>query len=90
MTDVKLTEVVDNMETAVIFYWHVEEGDTIEEGDKLVEVTVDNETYNIVSPVSGILNEVFFEEGDEVEIGETIATIEEKNKKDFKFAEEDE
>lgn len=85
MKDVKLPDLMEDMETAVISYWHIEEGDPVEEGDNLVEVTVDNEAYNVPSPISGILNEVFFEDGDEVEVGEIIATIEEEGEENFDF-----
>lgn len=90
MKEIKLLELTEEMETAIISFWHVEEGDPVEEGDKLVEVTVDNESYNITSPVSGILNEVFFEEGDEVEVSEVIATIEEEGEENFEFGMEEE
>ena len=83
MKQVKLTELVENMETAIVSYWRFEEGDPIEEGDDLVEVTVDNETYTVPCPVSGILNEVFFDDGDEVEVGETIATVEEESEGEY-------
>lgn len=85
MKEIKLPELVEDMEVAVISYWHFEEGDPVEEGENIVEVTVDNETYNIPSPVSGILNEVFFEEGDEVEVGEVIAVIEDETEESFDF-----
>lgn len=85
MKEVTLPELVDGMKTAVISYWYVEEGDPVEEGQPLVEVTVDNESYDVISPVDGILNEVFFEEGDEVEVGETIATIEDEPEEELDF-----
>lgn len=90
MKEVKLPELVEDMERAVISYWHFEEGDPVEEGDDLVEVTVDNETYNVPCPYSGILNEIFFEEGDEVEVGEVIATIEEETGEELDFGVEEE
>jgi 2-oxoglutarate dehydrogenase E2 component (dihydrolipoamide succinyltransferase) len=92
MKEVKLPELVENMERAVISFWHIEEGDPVEEGDNLVEVIVDSTNYNVISPSSGILNEVFFEEGDEVEVGEVIATIEEEGREelDFGFEKEEE
>lgn len=90
MKEIQLPELIEDLETVVISYWHFEEGDPVEEGDNLVEVTIDNERYNIPSPVSGILNEVFFEEGDEVEVNEVIATVEEKGEGNFVFGIEEE
>jgi len=90
MKEVKLPELVENMERAVISFWHIEEGDPVAEGDELVEVTVDSNTYNVISPFSGILNEVFFEEGDEVEVGEVLAAIEEEGREELDFGLENE
>ncbi|MFH0771273.1 MAG: biotin/lipoyl-containing protein [Candidatus Omnitrophota bacterium] len=63
---------------ATISYWHLEEGDIVEEGEDLVEITTDKSTLNIPAPCSGILTEVFFEEGDIVEVGEVLANVEEE------------
>jgi 2-oxoglutarate dehydrogenase E2 component (dihydrolipoamide succinyltransferase) len=90
MKEVKLPELVENMERAIISFWHIEEGDPVAEGDELVEVTVDSNTYNVISPSSGILNEVFFEEGDEVEVGEVLAAIEEEGREELDFGLESE
>lgn len=89
MKDVKLPELTEDMERAVISFWRFEEGDPVEEGDELVEVTVDSETFIVPCPYSGILNEIFFEEGDEVEVGEVIASIEEEGGKELDFGTEE-
>ncbi len=83
MKDVKMPELMEDVSSAVISFWRFEEGDPVEEGEELVEVTIDNETYTVPSPNSGILNEVFFDDGDEVEVGEIIATIEEESEGEF-------
>ena len=88
MTEVKLPELVEEMDTVIISFWNCEEGDPVEEGDALAEVILDSEKHIIPSPVSGILNEVFFEEGDEVEVGEVIATVE-KGEEDYSFGHEE-
>ena len=85
MKKVILSELKEGMELAVISYWHFEEGDPVEQGDNLVEVTVHNEIHNVLCPCAGILNEIFFEEGDEVEEGEVLATIEEKSENNYGF-----
>ena len=63
---------------AAVSVWLFEEGDRIGKGDDLVEMTTDKATFNVPSPVSGILAEMVAEEGDTVEVGEVLALIEEK------------
>ena len=50
------------------------------EKDDLVELTTDKATFNLPSPCSGILSEIYFHEGDTVNVGEALALIEENAK----------
>jgi 2-oxoglutarate dehydrogenase E2 component (dihydrolipoamide succinyltransferase) len=61
---------------ATITKWLKSPGDTIEEDDAIVEIATDKVDSEIPSPVEGILKEVFFEEGDVVEVGKVIAIVE--------------
>jgi pyruvate/2-oxoglutarate dehydrogenase complex dihydrolipoamide acyltransferase (E2) component len=66
----------DDVTTATVDYWHVDEGDAVEEGDDLVELRTEEGGLFVVSaPSGGILRERFYEPGDEVEVGDIIATI---------------
>jgi pyruvate dehydrogenase E2 component (dihydrolipoamide acetyltransferase) len=49
----------------------------VAEKDDLVELTTDKATFNLPSPCSGTLSEIFFQEGDTVRPGEALAVIEE-------------
>ena len=77
MKKVILSELGEGIEKVTISYWYVNEGEHIEEGDNLVEVATDKEVFNIPSPYSGIVSQIFFEEGEVVNVGEVIALIEE-------------
>jgi len=76
MTDVKLPFLAEAVEKATITYWHREIGDTVKEGEDLVELVTDKATFNLPSPVSGILKEVLAAEGEEVKVGQIMARIE--------------
>ena len=66
----------DDASTATVDYWHVDEGDVLEEGDDLVELrTEEGDLLVLPAPTGGVLRERFFEQGDEVELGDVIATI---------------
>ena len=49
----------------------------MQEKDDLVELTTDKATFNLPSPCSGTLREIFFREGETANIGEVLAIIEE-------------
>ena len=76
MTDVKLPFLAQGVEKATITYWHRDVGDSIKEGEDLVELATDKATFNLPSPVSGVLKEVMASEGEEVKVGQIIAKIE--------------
>ena len=75
MTKVVLPELGEGIEKATVSYWYFKVGDKVNEKEDLVEFTTDKATFNLPSPCSGTLSEIFFNEGDTVAIGETLATI---------------
>ena len=48
-----------------------------EKGEDLVEFTTDKATFNLPSPVSGKLTEILAPEGQNVNVGEAVGSIEE-------------
>ncbi len=77
MTKVILPELGEGIDKAVVSYWYVKENEKVSEKDDLVELTTDKATFNLPSPASGILSEIFFHEGDTVNVGEVLAVIDE-------------
>lgn len=77
MTKVILPELGEGIEKATISYWYFKVGDKVAEKDDLVEITTDKATFNLPSPSTGTLSEIMFHEGDNVNIGDTLAVIEE-------------
>lgn len=78
MTKVVLPELGEGIDKAIVSYWYYKEGDKVNEKDDLVELTTDKATFNLPSPCAGILTEIFFREGDSVNVGEALAIIEEQ------------
>ena len=76
MTEVKLPPIAEGVDKANVSYWHHAKGDSIKEGEDLVELVTDKATFNLPSPVSGVLKEVLVSEGDEAKVGQVLAKIE--------------
>lgn len=76
MTKVVLPELGEGISKATISYWFYKIGEKVTEKEDLVELITDKATFNLPSPATGTLSEVFFNEGDIVEVGSTLATIE--------------
>lgn len=75
MFEVKLPETSEDHEESVIVFWHKSEGDTVNEGDVLVEVQTEKATFEIEAEESGILDEILVERGEVASIGDVIAII---------------
>jgi len=78
MTRVVLPELGAGIEKATLSYWYFQDGDKVTEKDDLVELTTDKATFNLPSPCSGRLIEISFREGDSVNIGDSLAVIDEE------------
>lgn len=68
-----------NVDEATVKKWFAEEGDTVKEGEDLVELATENSTVVISVPATGVLAEVCFHEGDLVQRDEVICLIDEED-----------
>jgi len=62
-------------ETAEIVRWLKKEGDAVEAGDPIAEVTTDKVNMEVEAPASGILADLRYKEGDVVPVTEVICYI---------------
>ncbi len=76
MKEVTLPSLANGVGKANVSYWHHSLGDTVKEGEDLVELVTDKATFNLPAPASGVLKEVLASEGDEVKVGQVLARIE--------------
>jgi len=76
MAELKLPELTEGVNEAVVSYWHFKEGDAVKEGDEIVEMATDKAAFNVPSKASGTLKQIVAKEGDTVEVGAVLAVIE--------------
>ena len=76
MAELKLPELTEGVNEAVVSFWHFKEGSTIKDGDEIVEMATDKAAFNVPCKCSGILKKIVAQEGDTVKVGETLAIIE--------------
>ncbi|MCL6479251.1 MAG: biotin/lipoyl-binding protein [Peptococcaceae bacterium] len=74
--EVKLPFLAEGVDRCTVSFWHVSEGDHVEEGDDLVEMETSKAVFNVPSPCAGIVSEIMVDEGDEVKVGDVICLIE--------------
>ena len=64
-----------NMETGQIVQWHRKEGESIQKGEVLLEISTDKTVMEIESTYHGVVRKLLAEEGDTVEVIKPIAVI---------------
>lgn len=72
----KLPDIGEGIHEGEILKWFVKPGDQVKEDDALAEVQNDKAVVEIPSPVNGKVLEINAEEGQTVEVGTVVITIE--------------
>lgn len=75
--DVTLPSMGDeDDDKAVVATWLVKPGDTVAEGDDLVELTTDKAAFTVPSPSDGAVADLAVGEDAEVAVGDLLCTLE--------------
>src|ERR1700747_3698408 len=72
--EVKIPAVGESISSGVVSVWHKKSGDFVNTGDALFTLETDKVSTEIVAEKAGVL-EAKVREGQEVKIGEVVATI---------------
>lgn len=68
-------------ETARLLRWLKAEGETVREGEPLMEIETDKVTLEVEAPASGVLAAIAAREGDDVPVGQVVALLLAENEK---------
>lgn len=72
---ITMPKLSSDMQKGILAAWIRQKGDTISKNDVLFEVETSKVVSEVQSTVSGIIKEIYFEEGDEVAVNEPVALI---------------
>ena len=76
MTNIILPELGEGITKATVAFWHVKEGDQVQAGDEVCEVTTDKATFNVEAPAKGRVKKIAVKEGEDGLVGGVLGTIE--------------
>ncbi len=74
--DVKIPSLGESISEATIAKWLKKKGDLVEKDEVIVEIETDKVTQEIYAEEKGKINKTFFDEGEDVKIGDIIANLE--------------
>ncbi len=75
MIEIKLPKLGESISEATVLRWLKNKGESVEKDEPILEVATDKVDSEIAAPDSGVLTEVFAEEGQVVAVGEIIAKL---------------
>ncbi len=77
MTEFKIPELGENITTGDVLRVLVNVGDTIEKDQPVIELETDKATIEVPSSVAGVVKDIRVKQGDKVNVGATILTVDE-------------
>ena len=70
-----MPEMGESVTEGTILEWHKAEGDAVEEGETIVEVSTDKVDAEVPAPAGGTVTKILKDVDDTVKVGETVAEI---------------
>lgn len=71
----KLPDLGEGITSGEIKKWDVKKGDHVKEDDPIAEIETDKAVVELPAPVSGMIEDIRFKEGDTVPVGSVVAVI---------------
>jgi 2-oxoglutarate dehydrogenase E2 component (dihydrolipoamide succinyltransferase) len=75
MSEIIVPAMGESITEGTISKWIVKVGDSVQQGDLLLELETDKVNLEISSDQDGVITAILFQEGDTVRIGEAVGTI---------------
>ncbi len=72
---IKVPPLGESVSEATVSKWYKKSGDSVSEGDVVLELETDKVTLEVNAPASGVIDAVNAEEGSTVSIGDTVGSI---------------
>ena len=73
---IQMPEMGESVTEGIVLEWHVAEGDFVNEGDTVVEVSTDKVDAEVPAPAAGVITKLIAQVDDEVPVGAPLAEME--------------
>ena len=70
-----MPEMGESVTEGTVLEWHVSEGDSVEEGQTMVEVSTDKVDAEVPAPASGTVSKIMVQVDEEIDVGKPLAEI---------------
>src|SRR2546423_5880699 len=73
--EIQMPQMGESVTEGTILEWHVSEGDSVQEGDTVVEVSTDKVDAEVPAPASGVISKILAQPDDTVQVGQALAEL---------------
>jgi multifunctional 2-oxoglutarate metabolism enzyme len=73
--EIVMPEMGESVTEGTVLEWHVSEGDSIEEGQTVVEVSTDKVDAEVPAPASGTITKILVQPDETIEVGKPLAEL---------------
>jgi multifunctional 2-oxoglutarate metabolism enzyme len=74
--EIQMPQMGESVSEGTVLEWHVSEGDQVEEGQTVVEVSTDKVDAEVPAPADGVISKIVAQPDDTVQVGQVLAEIE--------------
>jgi 2-oxoglutarate dehydrogenase E1 component len=75
IVELQMPQMGESVTEGTILEWHKSEGEFVEEGETVVEVSTDKVDAEVPAPASGVIAKILAQPDDTVEVGQALAQI---------------
>ncbi|MCG3088806.1 2-oxoglutarate dehydrogenase complex dihydrolipoyllysine-residue succinyltransferase [Sporosarcina cyprini] len=75
MAEIRVPELAESITEGTIAKWLKQPGESVEQGEFIVELETDKVNVEVISEEAGVIQELLAAEGDTVEVGQVIAIV---------------
>src|SRR3712207_4723840 len=74
--EIQMPAMGESVTEGTVLEWHVSEGDSVSEGDTVVEVSTDKVDAEVPAPADGTISKLLVDVDDVVQVGAALAELE--------------
>jgi multifunctional 2-oxoglutarate metabolism enzyme len=75
IVEIQMPQMGESVTEGTVLEWHKQEGEFVEEGETVVEVSTDKIDAEVPAPASGVIAKILAQPDDVVEIGQALAQL---------------
>jgi multifunctional 2-oxoglutarate metabolism enzyme len=74
--EIQMPQMGESVSEGTVLEWHVSEGDSVEEGQTIVEISTDKVDAEVPAPADGVISKILAQPDETVQVGAVLAEME--------------